>query len=229
VKQRLRIALIALAIGFAIAFPLRLEDYVLSLGLTLMLYAPAIVVALIAVRYRRTTLGAASLLALGIVVCLRLFALPLMNWLAFQTRLDLWTPVILSLPAAAVFFIRPVAGVRPATIVAGVAQAWWFVHTFTDFIYYRGDVVQMTLAIGSAMFLVAAITPATTQTRVAWSTIEPVCVVLIGWLSSLPFYKIHTQNMRIPDLKMQMFSVALPAAILGLIWGLAAERRVRAK
>ena len=226
-KQRLRIALIALAIGFAIALALQLEGYVVSLGTTLMLHAPALAVALFAIWNRRTTLGAASLLALGIVLCLRPFTLLLLRWLAFQNRMDLWTPVVLSLPAIAVFFIRPIARVRPATIVAGVVEAWWFVHTFTDFLYYTGEIVQMTLAIGSAMFLVAAIAPPTFRWRVAWSTIEPACVALVGWLTSLPFYKIHTQNMRIPDLTMQLFSVALPTAILGLVWGLTAERRVR--
>jgi hypothetical protein len=226
VKQRLRIAVVAIAVGFAISFPLRIESYVLSIGLTLMLYAPAMVVALIAARNRRTTLGAASLLALGCALCLRLAAFPLLSWLAFQNRIDLWAPIVVCLPAAAFFFGRPIAGVRPATIIAGVAQAWWFCHTFTDFIYYNGDAVQTTLAIASALFLIAVVKPATFRWNIFWSTIEPARVVLIGWLSSLPFYKIHTQNMRFPDLKMQLFSVALPCAILGLIWSGTTRRRV---
>jgi hypothetical protein len=226
VKQRLRISVVAIAAGFAISFPLRIESYVLSIGLTLMLYAPAMVVALIAVRHRRTTLAAASLLSLGCVLCLRLVASPLMFWLGFQNRIDLWAPVVVCLPAAAFFFIRPIAGVRPATIIAGVAQAWWFCHTFTDFIYYNGEAVQTSIAIGTALFLIAIIKPETTSWRVAWSAIEPVCVVLIGWLSSVPFYKIHTQNMRIPDLKLQLFSVALPCVILGLVWSGTTRRRV---
>jgi hypothetical protein len=226
VKQRLRIALVAIAVGFAISFPLRIESYVLSIGLTLMLYAPAMVVALIAIRHRNTALGGASLLALGCVLCLRLVASQLMFWLAFQNRIDLWAPVVVCLPAATFFFVRPIAGVRPATMIAGVTQAWWFCHTFTDFLYYNGDAVQTTLAIASALFLIAVVKPAAFRWQVVWSTIEPVCVALIGWLSSVPFYKIHTQNMRIPDLRMQMFSVALPCAILGLVWSLAAGRRV---
>jgi hypothetical protein len=226
VKQRLRIAVVAIAAGFAISFPLRIESYVLSIGLTLMLYAPAMLVALIAVRHRRTTLGAGSLLALGCVLCLRLAAFPLLSWLAFQSRFDLWAPVVICLPAAAFFSIRPIAGVRPATIIAGVAQAWWFCHTFTDFIYYNGETVQTSIAIGSALFLIATIKPETPSWRVAWSAIEPACVVLMGWLSSVPFYKIHTQNMRIPDLKLQLFSVALPCVILGLVWSGTTRRRV---
>jgi hypothetical protein len=220
VKQHLRVALVAIAAGFAISFPLRIESYVLTIGLTLMLYAPAIVVALIAIRHRRTTLGAASLLALGCVLCLRLAAFPLLSWLAFQQRIDLWAPVVVCLPAAAFFFVRPIAGVRPATIIAGVVQAWWFCHTFVDFVYYNGDAVQTTIAIGSALFLIAVVKPAAFSWKVVWSAIEPACVVLIGWLSSLPFYKIHTQNMRIPDLQLQLFSVALPCVVLGGLWSL---------
>jgi hypothetical protein len=201
----------------------------LTIGLTLMLYAPAIVVALIAIRLRHTTLGAASLLALGSVLCLRLAASPLLTWLAFHRRIDLWAPVVVCLPAAAFFFVRPIAGVRPATIIAGVAQAWWFCHTFVDFIYYNGDASQTSIAIGSALFLVAVVKPAAFSWRVAWSMIEPACVVLLGWLSSLPFYKIHTQNMRIPDLQLQLFSVALPCVVLGGLWSVAARRRLSEK
>jgi hypothetical protein len=226
VKQRLRIAVVAIAVGFAISFPLRIESYVLSIGLTLMLYAPAMVVALIAVRHRRTTLGAASLLALGCVLCLRLAAFPLLSWLAFQKQIDLWAPVVICLPAAVYFFVRPIAGVRPATIIAGVAQAWWFCHTFTDFIYYNGETVQTSIAIASALFLIAVVKPPVFRWRVICSAIEPACVVLIGWLSSLPFYAVQTDNMRVPDLKLQLFSVALPTAILGLVWGGTTPRRV---
>jgi hypothetical protein len=229
VKQRLRIALVAIAVGFAISFPLRIESYVLSVGLTLVLYAPAIVVALIAIRHRNTTLGAASLLALGCALCLRLVASQLMFWLAFQNRIDLWAPVVICLPAAAFFFVRPIAGVRPATVIAGAAQAWWFCHTFTDFLYYNGNAVQTTLAIASALFLIAVVKPAAFRWQFVWSTIEPACVILIGWLSSVPFYKIHTQNMRISDLEMQMFSVALPCAIVGLIWSGTTRHRASAR
>jgi hypothetical protein len=75
----------------------------------------------------------------------------------------------------------------------------------------------MTLAIASALVLVVLVRPAVFLWKVGWSAIEPPLIVLLGWLSSLPFYKIHTLNMRIPDLTLQMFSAALPCAVLGVL------------
>jgi hypothetical protein len=221
VKRRLRIAAIAIVAGWAVSVPLRIEGYVLPIGVTLLLYAPLIIALPIAVRYRRTPLGIATLVAFGAIVCLRLFATPLVVWLAFQKRFDLLAPVAVCVPAVIAYLVRPTADIRPWTTVAGVAQAWWFGHTFTDFLYYTNESVPMTIAIACALAMVAVITPAAYWVRMLWSALEPALVVLIGWLGSWPFYKIHTQTMRIPDLEMQMFAVALPCAVLGVVVSLA--------
>src|SRR3977135_3851780 len=100
-KRRLVVAAVAISAAWAISIPLRIESYILTTWVTLVMYTPLTIAALIAIQYRRSPLGAATLLTLGCVICLRIAVTSALLWrFGFQSRFGLWIPVLICLPIA---------------------------------------------------------------------------------------------------------------------------------
>jgi hypothetical protein len=195
-----------------VAVPLFSEPYVLTPRLAVILYTPIVIATIVAARFWRSPLGGAVLQAVACDVFLRTAAMPLLFPLGFHSRFDLWVPVIVCLPVAAFWIFWRSIGTRPATVIAAASLSWWFVHTFSDISYYTNERWPATFTLAIAFLCIAWIPRA----AILWAGIEPLLVTIGGWLVSVPFYKVHTANLRVSDFERALFSVALPCAILGV-------------
>ena len=216
-------SLLAALAAWTLTIPFRFEAVLLSPTQLCLYHLPVAVTAALALRFRHSLLGVATLLATSAVVVLRLLGLPMFQrlWLATGSGvpafLASWS---ISLTAGVLIAALTPAGfrqrLRPFSLAAGVALAWWLRHTFTDYSYYLHGATFAAFASLLAPLLLLLALP-TLQSRgrlgkVATIT-EPLLVVVLGWLASLPLYPVHGVHMRLADLRQFLYTVAAPAVI----------------
>lgn len=245
---RLASSLAAVIAGWAISLPLQVGSYVLSPLEICAAYTPFVIAVGISAWNWRAPLAATALLAAFCVILLRLGEAPLLAVLWPLAKASMYTgvsqtsaarlfalwalaPALLTLMAAMASTLHPVfSKLRPASVAAGVTLGWWFLHTFTDFVYYLDDSIPLLVSVAAPLVGITALTPV--QGRDTWAShiygvLEPLLVVIIGWLAAVPFYKSSSPSMRLLDLHQHISVVAVPCVLAAIVLSLTKLLRKR--